>query len=265
MPLVGDLATLTLPDLFYIFKLRAMTGHLALEWQGREANLTFNSGRLVAASASDPHFHLGQTLLRSGKISLERLASALSVQNSESTPLPLGQVLVDNGWLSAYDLELVLTMQAEEILSWTVTWPDGRFRFSLADELPLQHIMREIDIERVVLEALRRADEQDAMVSCIPHIDCGVRLLTPSNMLVIPDGVGLTGQVVVASVAAGAATVRQVIATTGLPEIEVVTAIYRLVVSSTLAIDKGSSDPNAAGLPADRSGLAPTDRVLTAS
>jgi hypothetical protein len=250
MALNGDLSDLSLPDLFYIFQLRGMTGRLTLQADLDDAVLYFQRGKLVYVASSRISQHLGQLAVKIGKISLEQLGVALALQATTRPHQPLGEILVAQGWLTPEDLNVCLTHQAEEVLYRVLAWPTGTFSFVASSTAPLLMPLRDLNVEQIILEAARRADEQAAIRARIPSLDCGVVVLNDPALTTFTDGLRLKARIVIASIQQGATTIRQVIQATGLDEAEILRIVYALVNSEVIAIIRPPTDSVAQPVPA---------------
>jgi uncharacterized protein DUF4388 len=253
MALNGDLSDLSLPDLFYIFQMRGMTGRLALQADHDDAVLYFQRGKLVHVASSRISQHLGQLLVRMDRLTLEQLGVALALQATTHASQPLGEILVSEGWLSPDDLNLFLTHQAEEVLYRVLAWPSGSFNFAATTTAPLLMPLRELKVEQIILEATRRADEWAAIRAKIPSLDCGVLLNDPS-LYGITDNLRLKARIVIASITEGALTLRQVVRATGLDEGEIMRIAYELARREAITITK---PPTATVVAAGASALPP--------
>jgi hypothetical protein len=220
MALTGELSDLSLPDLLYIFQMRGMTGRLSLQGDQDDAVICFNRGRIVSVSSSRISQHLGQLLIRAGKLSLDQLGVALAMQATTHAHHALGDILVSQGWITPEDLNLSLTYQAEEVLYRVLAWSSGTFSFSIGATVPLTFPLGELNVQQIILEATRRADELAAMRARVPGLDCGVVLLVEPSHLPLTDNLRLKARIVIASIMEGASTPRQIIQATGLEEIE---------------------------------------------
>ena len=228
MALMGDLSDLSLPDLLYIFNLRGMTGRLTLQSGNDDALLYFQRGKLVHVTSSKISQHLGQLLVRLGKITMEQLGSALAMQASTHANQALGAILIDQGWISADDLNTVLTYQAEEVLYRVLSWTEGSFSFAGVETGALRLPLRDLNVEKIILEATRRVDEWSMIRARISSLDCSVTLLDSPTTKELADRLSLKHRIVIASIVEGAATLRQIAANTALDGDDIIRIAYEL-------------------------------------
>jgi hypothetical protein len=169
MPILGTLDDLSLVDLVSVLTMRRATGRLAVDRSGERALLYFEDGRLVFVSSSSIGQRLGEVLIEQGKLTPETLQLALDWQQFISRDIPtLGALLLDQRLITKDDLRQALIEQAEQILFHILLWPNGRFEYRsgpiVSNSIPLPSL----NVEKIILEAVRRADERDGQVAAAP-------------------------------------------------------------------------------------------------
>ena len=273
MALMGDFTDLSLSDLLYIFNLRRLTGRLTVQSENDDAVLVFHRGKLVFVSSPRISQHLGQLLIRLGKLTLEQLSHALTLQASVAATQSLGDILVAQNYISFDDLNAALTYQAEEILYRVLSWSDGAFSFAAADTSSLRLPLKDLNIERIIIEATRRADEWASIRSRIPSLDCGVILLDTPTSHSTDERLRLNESIFIASIMEGATTLRQIATASGLDEEEILRIAFDLSNREILAItsprshvnDEGESTTVSASPISEPAGLLNRRRVTTRS
>ncbi|HET6439131.1 MAG TPA: DUF4388 domain-containing protein [Anaeromyxobacter sp.] len=168
----GSLAALTVPEVVQFIFTSLKTGVLLLafgEERGgatpeperlRRMSIYFRDGQIVFASSSARADRLGQVLRRAGLVPAAQLERCGHLVRSGR---PLGQVLVDEGVLSAGQLYEGLSLQVKEILLNAFVETKGTFAFleGAADErnaVKLPQRTRDL-----LLEGMRRVDEAEAL------------------------------------------------------------------------------------------------------
>jgi hypothetical protein len=235
MAIVGDLADLGTPDLLYLIKMRGMTGELFLRRGDEDARLSFEGGRLVHVTSSLVSQRLGELLVHLGKLTEPQLDQALADQALDPTGPPLGARLVDQGMVDEGDLAEVLTCQAEEILYRVLAWPDGGFTYTTREVTNGAVPLPEINVERIVLDAIRLADEYETMRARIPSLDCEVVVHAHGDDVSTPP-LTLKESIVIASIERGARTLYQVAEATRLAEVELIRLVDDLLRRDLLEI-----------------------------
>jgi len=243
MAIAGDLADLGTADLLFLIRMRGMTGELLLQRGDEDACLVFEQGRLIRATSSAVSQRLGELLVHLGRLTEPQLAQALADQVRDPALRPLGARLVEQGLISDADLADVLTCQAEEILYRALAWQDGTFTFVTRPVASRAVPLPEINVERLVLDALRLADEHEAVRRRIPGLDYQVVIRSHADDMAT-DPLTLKESIVIASIERGAQTVRAVAEATRLSEVELLRLIDTLCQRNLLELVPPSKSPH---------------------
>jgi len=157
MSLIGNLRTMSLPDILQWIATGRKTGTLHLERRSIQKRIVFREGNISSSWSNDPRESLGQFLIREGCITEEQLFRALTQQEEKGTLL--GAILVHEGVLDADVLRQVIRLKAEETIYDIFGWLEGQFEFK-EGELPRDTLVNvKIGVTEVVLEGIRRVDE----------------------------------------------------------------------------------------------------------
>jgi DNA-binding response OmpR family regulator/tetratricopeptide (TPR) repeat protein len=97
---------------------------------------------------------LGQILLEKKLITGQALAASVSRMQKEKRQQ--GQILVEMGALSPYNLQRALVEQVEAKLLEIFSWPDGKFMFKAGEEIPAGATRLERPPAALILEGIRR-------------------------------------------------------------------------------------------------------------
>jgi hypothetical protein len=155
--------------------------------------------------------------------------------------------LLKQGLIAADDLAEVLTCQAEEILHRVLAWQEGSFLMTTRPVVIEAVPLPEINIEALVLNAIRLADEHQTIRSRIPTLDCGVAVRDHRDATGA-SGLSLKERIVIASIQRGAGSLRQVADMTRLTEFELLRLVDDLVRRDVLTLH-ASAMPNQAPAP----------------
>lgn len=174
MAIEGPLRELGIHDVFQLLDLSRKTGALRVTsgLRDNEGTVYFDAGQVVYASVrSNPH-PLGAMLVRSGRITETELGQARARQREDRVRRRLGEVLVDEGLISARELDRQLRLQIEAVVFELLSWREGFFSFIEQDvsELPADAMVR-ISAESLLMEAARRVDEFSAIADRVPSLD----------------------------------------------------------------------------------------------
>ncbi|MHB1222935.1 MAG: DUF4388 domain-containing protein [Gemmatimonadaceae bacterium] len=174
MAIEGPLRELGIHDVFQLLDLSRKTGALRVTsgLRDNEGTVYFDAGQVVyAAVRSNPH-PLGAMLVRSGRITEAELARARARQAEERDGRRLGQLLVDDGFISARELDRQLRLQIEAVVFELLSWREGFFSFVEQNvaEMPAEATVR-ISAESLLMEAARRIDEWSGIADRVPSLD----------------------------------------------------------------------------------------------
>ena len=130
MAIEGPLRELALSDVFQLLDLSRKTGTLSIRTESnkRPALVRFDRGGVVGAVLGTGGDRLGHLLVRAGRVTEGHIEQARLIQ--EKTPgMPLGAILVEQGFVSAGEVQRQLRFQIQEAVFELMQWKDGYFRF----------------------------------------------------------------------------------------------------------------------------------------
>jgi len=157
----GDLQTLGLQSILKMLALSGKTGTLFVHSGPETLSICLRKGQIVALREDGvPHPDLLSMLCLLVKLDAAR-AQAIreATRGNPSLVLP---ILMDQGWMSPDEIQQRLEFAVTQSISHALRWVDGRFAFH-RQLLPLETRMRPLDIDSVLLEALRQADEWEEL------------------------------------------------------------------------------------------------------
>src|SRR6478672_2828354 len=131
MAIEGPLRELGIHDVFQLLDLSRKTGALRVTsaLRDNEGVVSFEAGRVIAASIrTNPH-PLGAMLVRAGKISEGELERARAVQAQRADGKRLGELLVEARCLTWRELERQVRLQIEAVVFELMSWQEGFFSF----------------------------------------------------------------------------------------------------------------------------------------
>jgi DNA-binding response OmpR family regulator/tetratricopeptide (TPR) repeat protein len=146
------------------------TGSLLLLRDAVKKIVMFVEGYPVSVRSNVLGECLGQILVEKRLISSEALAE--SVQRMQKEKRQQGQILIEMGALSPYNLERALVEQLEAKLFEIFAWPDGKFLFKADDSAPGGATRLERPPAALILEGIRRHyDEARQKAALDRHAD----------------------------------------------------------------------------------------------
>ncbi|HUK64440.1 MAG TPA: DUF4388 domain-containing protein [Dongiaceae bacterium] len=156
--LAGDLAGFFPAEVLQLLQLAQATGWLELERRGERTTLAIEGGRPVFARTDATSVRLGELLLHHGAISRENLELALTMQ-SDDPGERLGAMLIASGLVDRAQVETAVREVVKRIVYGVLLWREGTFRF-LPGPVGSEDVKLELELDRLILEGLRQADEE---------------------------------------------------------------------------------------------------------
>jgi CheY-like chemotaxis protein/tetratricopeptide (TPR) repeat protein len=138
-----------------------LTGALLLTGEKWKKVIYVENGYPVAVRSNDPSECLGQVLLSQRMISAETLAESL--RQMKSSKKRQGELLVEMGALSPYNLSRALLLQMEAKLLEVFSWREGRFAFKRGKPGRDQPVRLERTTAALILEGIRRSYDAERM------------------------------------------------------------------------------------------------------
>jgi outer membrane protein assembly factor BamB/tetratricopeptide (TPR) repeat protein len=176
MALKGDLSTIGLAEVFQMISMSQKQGTLVVQDSDSRKCIYFGeTGVKLLSTGKRKGMRLGDMLLRAGKLSEMALQDAL--ENAKIQKKLLGEILVENGIVADQEIQDVVRSQIEEEIYDLFVWKKAAFEFiegppsdALRDpEAPVTQLS--FDVNGLLLEAVRRADEWNIINEKIPSAD----------------------------------------------------------------------------------------------
>lgn len=159
--LEGDLAHFFPSEVLQLLQLAQAAGRLELTRGSEHAELWYERGRPVFARTSGLSVRSGELLMHRGAVSAPALARALERQQTEPDRR-IGQLLIDTGDASSEQVTEAVQEVLRRIVYNVILWRDGRFRFVPGEIAEGEDITLDLDLDRLILEGLRLADQERA-------------------------------------------------------------------------------------------------------
>jgi Domain of unknown function (DUF4388) len=243
MALEGPLKEFHIQDVFQLLDLGRKTGVLRVTSELRQtaASVSFEQGKVVAATLGKNPQRVGARLVRLRKISATDLDRALSLQEKGDSRR-LGDILVALGAISRRELDRQLKAQIEETILDLLGWTEGHFRFeeAAASEALVDSPLR-IATEGLLMESARRLDEWSRIEAKVPHLRVVPRLPPPDSLASGKlDLVPLEWEVLAA--VDGQRDLHALADTLGRSEFDVARTIYALAAAGVVVLDNGAPE-----------------------
>lgn len=157
MSLVGNLRTMSLPDILQWIAAGRKTGTLHVSRGSIQTRIVFKQGDIYSSWSNDPRRSMGQFLIRDRLVTEEQLFTTLLKQEQQGKLL--GSILLGDGLLNEEQLKRVLRAKAEDTVYDLFLWLEGQFEFKDGEFPQELQIHVEMPVTAVVLEGIRRVDE----------------------------------------------------------------------------------------------------------
>jgi hypothetical protein len=222
---MGELSDISVADLLYLLSLRRQSGKLSISANGDEVNLFLSKGQLALVTSSNLTLRLGRMLVRLGMLDNLQLREALQEQESAGRSRPLGEILIDRGWISDEELSYCVEEQCVEILARVIAADHGIFVYNRGGAAPLRSELNPLNADHIVLEATRRTDELQRLRSLLPGPTATLALTPLVDELA--DTLSDSEIMIASALHSGADTLRDVTNTLGMDEL----ALWRTILS----------------------------------
>ena len=157
---------MNLTDLLQFLATARKSGTLKFDQGKINKQIYFKNGMIVGSKSNDPREYIGQVLLHYGKVDEIQLKVAREIQRT--TGAKLGEVLVEQGFLTEEDVLATLKTRTLEAIYDLFVWTDGDFEF-YDDELPAEDLLPiEVEPTNVIMEGIYRIDEFARYRSLVP-------------------------------------------------------------------------------------------------
>jgi len=241
MAIEGPLRELGIHDVFQLLDLSRKTGVLRVtsELRDDEGVVHFDAGRVVHAHVKSKAVPLELTLLQSGKINKDDLETARGKRTNGRAEADILDLLVEDGAVTAKEIERQLRMQIESVVFEMMSWREGFFSFEerAASDLANSREARiRVSTESLLMEGARRIDEWSRIADKVPSLAV-VPVLAP----VRDDGQSsqldlLPPEWEVLSMIDGARDVRGIASTLGRAEFDIARVVYGLVTTGVVEV-----------------------------
>ncbi len=154
----GDLRHFFPAEILQLLSLAQATGRLELERPGERAEIYVERGQPVLARTSGASVKMGQLLVHHGALSAETLDGVLSAVPARPGER-LGMRLVAAGVATPTDVQNAVRESLRRVLYGLLLWREGNFVFVPGEQAAGEDIRLDLDLDRLILEGLRQADE----------------------------------------------------------------------------------------------------------
>lgn len=157
MTITADIEDLATADFMMVLAQSQKTGQLTIENGDDRLKLAFRDGNIVYASSTGVRETVGAMLVRRGLVTEEQLDTALQRQKQQQGTALLGQILIEMEAVSAEDLNRVVYLQFQNVISEALSWTGGVGTFEAMDIPDLGEV--KVDPREVILETGFRTEQ----------------------------------------------------------------------------------------------------------
>lgn len=156
----GNIRNTPLPDVLEQLRKSKATGTLTVRSSDDVIvkSIYIKDGQIVFASSTDIRDRLGEILVRSGKLTREKLDHALQLYNNNAGLKKLGAILVENELVNPKDLFNGLKTQVKDVIYSLFLWSEGDYRFE--ERMPSEIIHLQFDFQELIAEIIQRIKKE---------------------------------------------------------------------------------------------------------
>jgi hypothetical protein len=137
------------------------TGRLEVRHGEERADLYLIEGRSAFALTNGVHLRVGDVLVSGGDIRPEAIELTLAWQE-DAPGSPIGKMLVESGAIEPERLRAAVLEVQRRIICRVLLWHEGEFRFYPGERAEDEDITLDLDLDRLIMEALRLASADEA-------------------------------------------------------------------------------------------------------
>ncbi|MCK5439616.1 MAG: DUF4388 domain-containing protein [Gemmatimonadetes bacterium] len=154
--LKGKLAVFSPISIMQFLNLAESTGRLDFAVPNNRASVFFVQGNVTFAGIANRSLKLGEYLVQTGLVEQSVIDELLQKPNRKK----LGVLLVESGILEQDQLRRAVEEQIKQVIYEIVRWTRGTFTFRHGAEPTQQDIFIDIPLDHLVLEGVKRLDEE---------------------------------------------------------------------------------------------------------
>jgi hypothetical protein len=151
----GNLSEHPLPELLFTIGQYKVPGVLTFTLGKVAKQIFLNDGNVIFAASNSPEDHLGEFLLRCGKISRVDYDKSIEMLSRQKGKWQ-GEILIDLGALLREELSWAVRSHQQWIVWSLFNWFDGDVKFNIGTFRQSKPIQLDIPIPRAILEGVRQ-------------------------------------------------------------------------------------------------------------
>jgi tetratricopeptide (TPR) repeat protein len=236
--LKGRLEDFKLSDTLIGIQLTETSGILRVEQGKTVRKIHIKEGDIVFASSNQKSEHLGEMLVREGKITPEQLL--IMKEEIEGTNERLGRVLVRRSVLDPENVRNYVKKQTEEIILSLLAFEEGTFFFDEMPSLPEDELITlKLSAASLIYAGTKRIDDINRIMKEVHSLESVVSFSSDPLDLFQSLQLDMSSQKVL-SCLSDHASIKDIIKLTGMDQDEVLKTVYALL--NTRIIEVGNID-----------------------
>lgn len=154
LSLSGDFHETPFSDVVAVLRLQKASGTLTCSAKGVDKSVFVRNGQIIFATSQDEKDRLGETLVRTGKITRAQLTKALEAHRKSAGLKKIGAIFVEHGLVTPKDLFHGLKDQVRNIIHSLFLLAEGMYRFE--ENMPPDVIPLQINMEELLQEVIEQ-------------------------------------------------------------------------------------------------------------
>jgi len=155
--LEGNLKVFEPISVLQMINLSQASGELKLETADNSARVYFDSGKVTFAGIENRPLKLGELLLKEKRVKKADLNRILKKRGKGKK---LGTLLIEAGVITEEEVCDAIAEQIKQVIYEVVRWRAGIFVFTHGKKPKTQEILIDIPLDHLILEGLKRLDEE---------------------------------------------------------------------------------------------------------
>ena len=226
MPIEGDLKSLNLASVLQLIAQERLIGVFKIKRKSEIVDIGFIDGSVTGAfyEKGEEFERLETYLVKSGIIGHN--LSEMVEQIHRETKRPIMNILIEDKYLTAEEIERIIRFKIQEVFDKIFTWQEGEFKFEQGAMIyPKSMIKVRVTTEGLILEAARHFDEWPRITKVIASEDIVYKKIEKPELKLQPQ----EDEARILSLIDGHRTVADLVDISGLGKFHTYSCLYHLL------------------------------------
>ena len=237
----GSISDAAVSDLIAKIFFAKRSGVLRLSQAEVKKNLYFIEGGIVFAHSNLRTERLGEILMRLGKITEDEFREVTAETDLGKR---IGQVLLEKGFISPAEIRSGVAYQVQQILYSVLNWDSGEYEFQDKENPVFEDIKVEVSTPIILIDGIRNISNPVILERVIDGNDAALVELGSAEDKLIRLNMDHAEETIVSCID-DRATVGRLRSITHLSAVEFNRALYSLILSGVVRLQKDGVDPMA--------------------